>query len=356
MTTLGVFIGRMQPATKAHIEIIRKMLNENTHALVIIGSANCAPSTRNPFSFEERAAIAGANFTAAELAHISFRGLEDSNYDFNSWLKNVQRLISETIIRIGRPEEVGIFLYGHYKDQSSYYLNYFPDMDFVEIPTLEGNLSATSAREKYFSEFEVMNANEVGMTEKSFSAMKKICGFYSERYSELAKEFAFLKKYKKSWEAAPYPPIFVTVDNLVICQGRILLVRRGHNPGKGLYAMPGGFLNPEETLLNAAIRELKEETHIKVSREELLGSLDGVHVFDMPDRDPRGRTITHVHIFDLCKFPQARGNARELPEVKADDDADEAVWVSFAEFEKMRPQAFGDHYAIVEKLLLGRAA
>ena len=65
----------------------------------------------------------------------------------------------------------------------------------------------------------------------------------------------------------------MTVDAVVVQSGHILLVKRGDMPGKGLWALPGGFLNQEETMLDGAIRELKEETKIKVPVPVLKGSI-----------------------------------------------------------------------------------
>jgi bifunctional NMN adenylyltransferase/nudix hydrolase len=80
-----------------------------------------------------------------------------------------------------------------------------------------------------------------------------------------------IEKYKESWKAAPFPPTFVTVDAVVVQSGHVLLVKRKAMPGAGLWALPGGFLNQEETLLDGAIRELKEETKIKVPVPVLKG-------------------------------------------------------------------------------------
>lgn len=66
----------------------------------------------------------------------------------------------------------------------------------------------------------------------------------------------------------------------------VLLVRRGKYPYKGMYALPGGFLKPNETLESAAFRELQEETGAKCDY------LQQLRTFSEPDRDPRQRVIT----------------------------------------------------------------
>ncbi len=112
---------------------------------------------------------------------------------------------------------------------------------------------------------------------------------------------------------APYPPVFVTVDALLRCQGRVLLIRRGHAPGKGLWALPGGFVEPNDTLWQSCLRELQEETHCTLPEERLRAALRGQQVFDHPQRSLRGRVITQAYFIDL-------GNDT-LPEVLGGDDA-----------------------------------
>jgi len=112
-----------------------------------------------------------------------------------------------------------------------------------------------------------------------------------------------------------HPRPAVTVDAVVFAREgrawRVLLVRRGQPPFEGKWALPGGFVEMDETLAESAARELAEETG--------LGGveLEQLHAFGDPGRDPRGRTVSVVH-WGVVEHG--------LPEVKGDDDADEAVW------------------------------
>lgn len=111
-----------------------------------------------------------------------------------------------------------------------------------------------------------------------------------------------------------WPRPMVTADALVfaVCGGRksVLLIKRGNEPYKGLWAIPGGFVEMDEELETAAKRELFEETGIEGVE------LKQMHAFGTVGRDPRGRMITIVYTATLDK---------EI-EPKAGDDAAEAKW------------------------------
>lgn len=91
---------------------------------------------------------------------------------------------------------------------------------------------------------------------------------------------------------------------------QVLLIRRGREPFKGQWALPGGFLGERETVEACAGRELAEETGVTGVALEQVG------VFSDPDRDPRGRTLSVAFV----------GSLSEPVEVRADDDAAEARW------------------------------
>ena len=92
----------------------------------------------------------------------------------------------------------------------------------------------------------------------------------------------------------------------------LLLIKRGNEPFKGMWAFPGGFIEDDEDLEPAARRELEEETGLKVE------SMKQLYTIGTPGRDPRGRTVSVVYY----TFVDARSNS-----VKGDDDAAEAGWV-----------------------------
>jgi 8-oxo-dGTP diphosphatase len=108
----------------------------------------------------------------------------------------------------------------------------------------------------------------------------------------------------------PKTPALTTDCVVVDARGRVLLIRRGHAPFKGRYALPGGFVDVGETVEDACRRELMEETGVKVKRLELLG------VYSDPRRDPRGHTCSVAYLARV---------GRATP--RAGDDAAAAEWV-----------------------------
>ena len=136
-----------------------------------------------------------------------------------------------------------------------------------------------------------------------------------------------------------------TVDSIVVSAGHVPLIRRRSTPGRGTWAIVGGFINQDEKLLDGAIRELREETKLKVSPKVLIGSLTQQAVYDDPKRSLRGRTITHAFLFEI-----GLDNGK-LPKVKGGDDADKAKWIPLTVFNKMQDQMFEDHYFIVRDMI-----
>ena len=132
-----------------------------------------------------------------------------------------------------------------------------------------------------------------------------------------------------------YPRPAVTADCVVMTKDampKVLLIERGNDPFKGCWAFPGGFMNMDETAVQCAIRELKEETELKVSDIHQIGAYSNV------DRDPRGRTITIAYLAII-----------EAPtEVRGQDDAAKAQWFPI---NKLPPLAF-DHYEIINDAIV----
>lgn len=130
-----------------------------------------------------------------------------------------------------------------------------------------------------------------------------------------------------------YPHPAVTADCLVFARTdegmKLLLIQRKNEPCKGKWAFPGGFMDIDETTIDAARRELKEETGL------VVGELHRVGIFDTVDRDPRERIITVAYYTILDKPAEVSGL----------DDAAQAKWFSLTEL----PDLAFDHKEILQE-------
>ena len=127
-----------------------------------------------------------------------------------------------------------------------------------------------------------------------------------------------------------YPRPAVTADCVVITREAVpsvLLIERGAEPFKGCWALPGGFMDMDETAEQCALRELEEETGLRLAEVRQIGAYSKV------DRDPRGRTMTVAYLA-VVEQPFA---------VQGHDDAAKAAWHRISE---LPPLAF-DHKDIL---------
>jgi len=315
-----VFIGRFEPFHNGHLAVARRALEQGKKLILIIGSAHKPRSIKNPWNVTERAVM--IRTALGEYADRLIVGqVRDHLYNEDMWNADVQRVVRDAVaFDRGEPtgkETIGII--GHDKDQSSYYLKQFPQWRTIDV-NHTAVLSATDLRTYLFE------ANKLGVAggmmliranvPKPTFDMLETFRMASADFDQLEREYRHIKDYKAGWKDTPYPPQYVTSDAVVTYSGHILLVRRKAEPGKGQWALPGGFVKPHQRVLDAALAELREETRLKIPTPVVRGSLKNKEVFDHPDRSSRGRTFTHAFHFH---FPSG-----ELPPVKGGDDADKA--------------------------------
>ena len=338
-----VFIGRFQPFHKGHYAVLQAGLQAAQQVIVLCGSAHQPRSVRNPWTVQEREQMIREALDDDQNNRVHIAPLMDILYNDESWVRNVQSTVNGFVTaHFGTPhKQPRVGLIGHSKDNSSYYLNLFPQWGAVQVPNFLG-LSATPIREALLSEHvEFFNSGEASQVfpKSTVESVKRF--IETDAFQSIREEHRFIEKYKQAWQAAPYTPTFVTVDAVVVQSGHVLMVERKANPGKGLMALPGGFLDQDETLMEGCLRELKEETRIKVPAAVLKGSIQGQRVFDAPYRSARGRTITQVFYIELTPN-------KELPRVKGSDDAKHAMWVPLAELDPNH--IFEDHYFIIKEM------
>lgn len=116
-------------------------------------------------------------------------------------------------------------------------------------------------------------------------------------------------RFLDGYDPSAFPRVAVTVDIVVLTirQGRmcILLVRRGDHPHRGAWALPGGFVRPDEDLNRAALRETAEETGLDLSGTGApAGHLEQLAAYGEPARDPRMRVVSVAHLVVLPDLPK----------------------------------------------------
>jgi bifunctional NMN adenylyltransferase/nudix hydrolase len=327
-----VLIGRFQPLHSAHLEIIKRATALTDQLVIICGSANQPRTYKNPFTFDERAQMI-KNATRGLNMQVYVEPNFDTIYNDQAWAVRVQGIVSKYRVLGG----AGVGIIGHKKDDSSFYLDMFPQWGYEDVELIEF-LSAVDIRDLYFKWTFNSNFIKNVVPETTYDFLMEFRK--SEEFAQIIREREFIAEHNKQYAGLRYPPIFSTADAVVICSGHVLMIKRRAEPGRGLWALPGGYVNAntDKSVEAAMLRELREETQIKVPAPVLKGSIVRSRVFDAIDRSPRGRIITHAfHIV----LPDG-----ELPRVKGSDDAEKARWVPIAEVRS--DQCFEDHYEILQ--------
>lgn len=329
---LIVYIGRFQPFSEHHKEIIRRAKQQADNILVIVGSAYTRRTTRNPLTFEERASMI-QEFIDYEFDCVDdfdVYAQRDRTYNDTAWAVDIRELVKRKIDKIAVARGDGfslsgladykIGIIGHKKDETTTHLDMFPQFDLIDVGLIDAQ-SATEIRDNIFR-----GGGGVETVKKELHVPYNVAKILSTMYKE---EY----EYKQQWGEGP----FLTADSVVQVGDHVLLIERGD--GGGL-ALPGGFLNKNETFLQGAIRELKEETRLKVPIPVLKGSIKKRQVFDDPYRSTRARIVTEAFHFHLT-------NDTALPEVRGSDDAKLAFWMPISDLKDNEELFFDDHYHIL---------
>ena len=371
---MGVFIGRFQPFHVGHHHVVVQALEHVSHLLVLVGSANRPRTSRNPFTAPERAAMIMASLTPEQASRVSVIPLPDSCDELPVWVENVSAQAQMIYARQFPNEAANITLVGHKKDNTSFYLDLFPfwtSLDVVGLPADEGHiLSATPLRNALLGSASFwddllehdprikvqpflaqaaeryrphalawLDSNPAGVLPETIPHLRQfVC---SDAFEEPCREAAYARHYRFPWRHSPYPPMFITADPVVFHDGHVLLIRRADYPGRGLWAIPGGFVEESEYLLEAALRELDEETSLGMDRNQLREMCFFHKVYDDPHRSVRGRVVDHAFGFRLPKdMPR--------PPAKINEESLDMDWVHIS---KLRSEdCFEDHFSIVHRM------
>lgn len=353
----AVFIGRFQPFHNGHLYSLTKALESAQNVIIVLGSSNAPRNVKNPFTDAEREKMIRDTLSDVDGKNLNdrvlFTRVEDRAYQNNLWINDVQRKVEDVIFQQGfNPNPISICIVGHDKDDSSWYLHAFPEWKFIDTHYFTGSgddqevLHSTDIRRLIYEGKSVytQSACPSGVNEfiKEFIRTDECVNLRHEWQDGLDEEAIY--------SAVPnYRAIhYLTADAVVIQSGHILLIERGVRPGKGLWALPGGHVGANETTEDAAVRELVEETGIKVPEKVLFGSIKDRQFFENPDRSLRGRVVEKRGKTSTMAYFIALDDTQKLPKVRApeDEDSARAWWFPLNRFQGMRHMMFEDHFDI----------
>lgn len=346
MYDLLVFIGRFQPLHRGHQEVIEKAQKLSKQVLLLVGSSFAPRTLRNPLTYQERADLIHSIYP-----DVLTRPLQDHTYNDTGWMTEVRNHVKDVLLPKGgkwQPNGLADFkvgLIGCDKDHTTYYLKMFPDWENENVAFVNP-LNSTVIREQLYSDHLPARFAEAAIMEPSiYDWLVKFKN--SEDFKPLKYMYDYIYDPVTGCRAKFGKGVKLTADTLVQCGSKILIIRRGREYGHGLLAMPGGFVEVDEneTFLNAAMRELREEVRLKVPETVLRGSIVNRQVFDNPHRSERDRLITEC-------FHVRLKNEQELPKFKGSidpDEVDEIFWMDVSDLR--REDFFEDHFHIITYML-----
>lgn len=331
---VGVIIGRFQPFHNGHADLLKTASKDVDKIVVVLGSSNRHQSIKNPFTVLERKTLITEWANNNLDIPIDFVESVDNLYKEWTWKADIIRKVYSLI-----PRKADVKLYGHFKDNSSYYLNEFPEWELCSVDSF-GDIDATTIRHDIMNGEAFHYMNTIPKETKDF--LWKFADDI-DRYMNLKEEHQYYIMEKDKFKNYPYPETlnFMCSDAVVVCKGHILLVERAFAPGKGTYALPGGFKNNNETLQECCIRELKEETNLRIPEKVLIGSIKDVKMFDNPSRNIGIPRVTAAHYIEVDT--DFNGS---LPEVRPSSDAQQAKWFELSA--AMAENLFDDHEDIIK--------
>ncbi len=333
---VAVVLGRWQIPHLAHQALILHALSIAPYVVIGVCSAHRSRNTRNPFTSQERIEMLLASVPQHLHDRIAFVLVRDY-YDDDRWSRAVTGAIRTAV-----PDATHFTLIGCNKDATSYYLRLFPSWRFDSFQQ-HGHFSATPIREKYLMGDGRSGALDAIAAEVPPGVLEHLATWIqTPSYDYMRRESFALVEYLKQWTS----PVSLTADSFVLCSERLLLVQRGGDIGHDQWALPGGFLDPGERFLDAALRELSEETSIALPPDQLSHLRHQVRdqiLLDHPMRSTRRRLVGHAYRFDL--------GGREPPQVTPRSDAKACKWWHILDLPSIEDQLFEDHASAIDRFI-----
>lgn len=352
--TTHILSDNFQWITEKHANTVVKAAETSDLVVILVTEADAHRSIINPFSFEERSELIKSVFSDLwaedRLRIVSVPTRLYSDNDESYAMQAICHLLDQLNLDTTQPD-IEIKVQGQLMEEAAAASGAW---ELVRA-SVKAPLEQSSLIENYLLSDEPIDASDpMGRFLRTFRQ--------TEAFKELQNECQDKHSILTKFGTGP----FDTADAICTYNDKVLLITRKNPPFRHCYATPGGLLDPNEDALTAAIRELLEETEMRVPTYLLTGGQTSADAswdvvteeflrervrnqtptqFDSSTRDPRGDYRANAFWFDLSDLPTP-------PKVIGRDDANKAEWIPIDELTTSK-MAF-DHYAILCRLGVAR--
>lgn len=328
----GVVIGRFQPFHKGHKSLIDHALEECEQVFVFIGSANRLPNFKNPFSNEERKEFILRSYPSEEKLNIMF--LHDKP-TLSDWVGNVYGFLHHVL---GDLDPTTVNLYTSDKDETFYEETFLFNVRGIKV----SGISGTAIRKGLYDG----NGDRKLMPQSTASMVDSIV--LTKHWENMRAEFTscLSGKARATMSHQWNNPIEPVVHAVVTQSNKVLLVKRNSVRGYGQWALPGGFLEANESTQSGALRELREETGVDLGKLQ-CGQLAMALEENLDDLSVRTLGINFLFAVKPEEVIEVTIDPKEVLEYK---------WCDVGDITSEREILFFNHNLVVQRLISIMAA
>lgn len=318
----AVIIGRFTPLHNGHVAMIQKATQEHDKVLILVGSPNKLPDFKLPFPVETRAAAVKAMFPDAVV-----KSIPDVPSDME-WVADV----SSRMLTM-EEDPMQITMYCGDKDQKFYRENFLSPVVALD----SSGVSATMVRElMYHGNWEDAYDLVPKVTEELLKSWTLTDAFLTLK----DEYFACVSKKKTDFRNHAFSnPVEPVAHAVVIKDSKVLVGLRNGSRGKGQWALPGGYMNHDETSRAAALRELKEETGLDLLACHRAAEVAFAVEENLNDLSTRTVGLNYMYLLE------------DDVELTAGDDFDEVKWVPLKDILEDKELLFYNHNLVVKRLV-----